>query len=67
MIKDDIKENNKAYSTENAKWYYWKGLKHEVFNMSDYFGQRKKDTYPRTAASLCTPSHLTNALSFVFN
>ncbi|KRY57576.1 hypothetical protein T03_5043 [Trichinella britovi] len=27
--------------------------------MSDYFGQRNKDTYPRTAASLCTPSHLT--------
>ncbi|KRY21177.1 hypothetical protein T12_4418 [Trichinella patagoniensis] len=27
--------------------------------MSDYFGQRNKDIYPRTAASLCTPSHLT--------
>ncbi|KRY21245.1 hypothetical protein T12_6831 [Trichinella patagoniensis] len=30
--------------------------------MSDYFGQRNKDIYPRTAASLCTPSHLTMSI-----
>ncbi|KRX62146.1 hypothetical protein T09_13681 [Trichinella sp. T9] len=30
--------------------------------MSEYFGQRNKDIYPRTAASLCTPSHLTSKL-----